>query len=210
MRGEHVGEKYSMITIIGKTYRNDKLMYVGQCECKTVKLYYLSNLKRGRTTNCGCVHYKKVSEALRKVPKDGERLYSIYTNMKTRCYNENTKIYDRYGKHGVKICDEWLEDFMNFYNWAMANGYSKEFTIDRIDNNKGYYPDNCRWASAYTQCHNRTNSWIIEIDGVKKPAKEWCDINGINYKTAANRRYKGWNDIDCVTIRAGQTKVKCL
>ena len=199
MRGNHNGERYSMITIIGKTHKKGRIMYIGECECGNIKSYYLENLRSGRTTNCGCDHYKQVSKALRKVPADGERLYSIYTNMKTRCYNINNETYARYGKRGIKMCDEWLTDFMNFYNWSILNGYKENLTIDRIDNNKGYEPNNCRWVNNYIQCYNRTNSWIVEIDGVKKPAKEWCDINGVNYKTAANRKYKGWKDIDCVT-----------
>ena len=84
MRGNHNGERYSMITIIGKTHKKGRIMYIGECECGNIKSYYLENLRSGRTTNCGCDHYKQVSKALRKVPADGERLYSIYTNMKTR------------------------------------------------------------------------------------------------------------------------------
>ena len=199
---DNIGKIYGKITIIEKDKDvgyNKK--YIGLCECGNVKSYYLGNLKQGYTTSCGCIHKEMMSRLHRSHHKTGTRLYSIYINMKTRCYNKKTPNYNIYGGRGIVICDEWLEDFMNFYNWATSNGYEKHLTIDRIDSNGNYEPSNCRWADHTIQNHNRSYSWNIEINGITRNAKEWCEINGVNYKTAHTRKMRGWSDIDCVTIK---------
>lgn len=196
---KYIGEKYGRVTLIQKDEgvgRSKK--YIGLCECGEIKSYYLGNLKRGRTLSCGCLYKESRGKAQKTHGKRQTRLYSIYTNMKTRCYNEKTPNYNRYGGRGVNVCDEWLEDFINFYNWSKKNGYTEHLTIDRIDNDGNYEPKNCRWVDYTVQSHNRGYSWNIEINGVVKNAKEWCEINGVNYKTAHSRKMDGWSDIDCV------------
>lgn len=122
------------------------------------------------------------------------RLYGIWSNMKTRCFTKSYKLYPDYGGRGITVCDEWKNSFMNFYNWAMSNGYSDDLSIDRIDNNKGYYPDNCRWADKSTQSKNRRSTKNITYKGITKCLSEWSKELGIDRRTLNTRIYKyGWS-----------------
>lgn len=121
--------------------------------------------------------------------KSNTRLYSIYSHMKSRCYDSNNDHYKWYAARGITICNEWLNDFMTFYNWSMDNGYRDNLTIDRIDNNKGYSPDNCRWADQTTQVRNRSNTRNIAYNGETKTLTEWCNQLGLSYKTIYARLY---------------------
>ena len=120
----------------------------------------------------------------------GTRLYRIWGNMKTRCYNPNCKEYDRYGGRGIKICSEWIDDFATFENWAYANGYREYLSIDRINNDKGYDPDNCRWADQHTQTRNTSKVNFIEIEGEVKTLAEWAESSGVPYSAVKSRYYK--------------------
>lgn len=108
------------------------------------------------------------------------RIYSIWAGIKNRCYNKNKKEYDRYGGKGLLMCDEWKEDFVKFYEWSIENGYSDDLTIDRIDNTKGYYPDNCRWTDYQTQTLNRSVTKYVDIDGEKFTIPQLSKKYGIN------------------------------
>lgn len=108
------------------------------------------------------------------------RLFSIWSGIKNRCYNKNKDEYIRYGAAGIGMCEEWLEDFMNFYNWSMNNGYADDLSIDRIDNSKGYSPDNCRWVDKETQTLNRSCTKWIEIDGKYYTIPQIAEKYGIN------------------------------
>lgn len=121
------------------------------------------------------------------------RLYSIYRNMLSRCYNKNTSHYLRYGGRGIKVCDEWLSDFKNFYNWSINNGYSNDLTIDRRNNDLDYCPDNCRWVSIKTQCRNTSRNHMVTINNETKTLIEWSEIYNINYKTLRDRLKRGWS-----------------
>lgn len=125
--------------------------------------------------------------------KSNTRLYGIYRGMWCRCYNKNHEHYNQYGGRGITICDEWLHDFMNFYKWAINNGYDDNLTIDRIDNNKGYSPNNCRWVNQKIQLRNRKNTVKINYNGVTKPLSCWAEDLTVPLSRLQNRYYRKWN-----------------
>ena len=107
--------------------------------------------------------------------------------MKGRCGIPGYSGYEHYGGRGISVCDEWKNDFMAFYNWAMENGYTDNLSIDRIDVNGNYCPENCRWADSHTQSNNKRNNRYLEIDGKKKTIAEWAKISGIHPQTITDR-----------------------
>lgn len=131
------------------------------------------------------------------------QLNVIYTNMKARCYNPNDKRYKDYGGRGITICPEWFntekfdgrtsKGFIEFKKWALAHGYQYGLSIDRIDNNKGYSPENCRWITNKEQCNNRRSNHLITYKGKTQNLKQWCDELNYKYTTIYMRIYNsGW------------------
>lgn len=126
------------------------------------------------------------------------RLHGIYYGMRYRCYRTQHAEFHRYGGRGITICDEWLGSYQAFYDWAMANGYRDDLSIDRIDNDKGYSPDNCRWATRKEQQNNCSNSVKVEIDGVVKTLRQWSEEKGIYFNTLYKRYKKGIKGADLI------------
>ena len=153
------------------------------------------------------------SEKTRKHTNERQRIYNIYGLMVSRCYNPSNQAYKDYGGRGIKICQEWLDDRSKFYDWSLANGYKSEYSIDRIDNNKDYCPENCRWTDIYTQANNKRNSLKIFYKGKEQTLKEWCDELELPYKTIHPRiTYQKWSPEKAFTTpinnnEANQTKV---
>ena len=127
------------------------------------------------------------------------RLGRIYHNMKTRCTNPNYDKYKWYGGKGISICDEWMNSYDVFEEWAMSHGYTDKLTLDRIDANKNYCPENCRWVDRKTQANNRTSNRVITYNGQTKTLQEWAEITGINYNTLSNRFKAGWSADEALT-----------
>ncbi len=121
-------------------------------------------------------------------------LHATWDRMKSRCYNPNYEHYDRYGGRGISVCEEWKNDFKAFYDWAMANGYTQSATLDRIDNDGNYCPENCRWATKKQQCNNRSSCVYIEHNGEKRTVTEWANLIGIKPATLYARIFVyGWS-----------------
>lgn len=132
--------------------------------------------------------------------RKGTRLYRIYNGMKTRCYNPNSDSYKYYGARGVSICSEWLNDFSAFKEWALSHGYREDLTIERLDVNGDYTPDNCTWATYKIQANNMRSNHLATIDGVTKNLTEWAEYYGINIKTVRDRLLRGWDLISALTV----------
>ena len=115
------------------------------------------------------------------------RLYRIWLNMKQRCNNPNNKDYAHYGNRGIKVCTEWENSFDSFRDWAIENGYAAELTLDRKNNDRGYCPDNCRWATRKEQVNNRSNNLTFTYKGITHTLVEWSEIYGINSSTLHDR-----------------------
>lgn len=121
------------------------------------------------------------------------RLLKTFAHMKARCYDTNDKRYEDWGGRGIKICDKWLKDREEFVNWSLNNGYEIGLTIDRIDNDGNYCPENCRWVSISENNQNRRSSKYFTINGITKNLQQWCDEYDISRSMVNKRLSMGWN-----------------
>lgn len=164
--------------------------YLCLCECGKEKLVSGSKLKAGSTVSCGCFHKEVISKQFKKHGDCDTRLYYTWCGMLSRCNLKTHANYDNYGGRGIKVCQDWNE-YLNFKNWALDNGYNTDKTIDRIDNDKGYYPLNCRWATLEQQTYNKRTTVFCLINGELLNTKQIADKYGINKKVIYYRLSKG-------------------
>ena len=159
------GEKYGRLTVIEKTDRKQGTNYIYKCRCDCGNIVYVSSGHLGKETfSCGCL--KRECHTTHGMTKS--RIYNIWTLMKQRCCNKSNNVYSQYGGRGIKVCDEWNDNFENFLTWSLKNGYSDNLTIDRINNDGNYEPSNCRWVDMTTQVNNRGVWGEIPYYGIVK------------------------------------------
>lgn len=161
-RVDLTGKRFGRLVVIcragkGKGWQS---LWLCRCDCGSFVVVRHSSLTSGNTKSCGCYHRDYTAITHTKHGHFGDRLYFVWNTMKGRCNNPNNQKYKDYGGRGIKVCDEWANDFMSFYIWAMNNGYDPDApygvtTIDRIDVNGDYCPDNCQWVDMKTQSQNK-------------------------------------------------------
>ena len=200
---EMIGRKFGMLTVIaesGKDHRGE-MMWLCKCECGNITHPITGSvLRNGKSTSCGCYAKRLAIERCSTHRKSQTRLYSIWQGMKARCYRKSHTYYKYYGGRGITICREWQNDFEAFYDWAMDNGYADNLTIDRIDANGNYEPNNCRWATKKEQAMNKRRAILIEINGISKSLLTLSKETGIPYKTLYNRYSKGINGSELLMV----------
>lgn len=154
-----IGKHFNRLMVLGKDHKAKIIRLVCMCRCLNIKSVAQNRLIRGEVKSCGCLQneMRKTMNITHGLTKNRTRpdLYRTWSNIKTRCYNPNWDHYEYYGGRGIKVCDEWLDDYVAFQKWALDNGWSKGLQIDREDNDGDYSPDNCRWVTAKVNSSNR-------------------------------------------------------
>ena len=192
----NIGQQYGHLTVIDYAEPivrpNGDILKAWLCECdcvnKTKRVVDENSLKYNHTKSCGCTRRKTHGLSY-------SRIYKIYYAMLKRCTNKNYHQYDTYGGRGIKVCKEWQDDFMNFYNWSIENGYSDDLSIDRKDVDGDYCPENCVWATIIEQANNKRNNIILTYKERTMNAKEWAKQDDVHipYGTILRRFHDGWN-----------------
>lgn len=206
-----IGRKFGKLEVLEHShYKNGKHYWKCKCECGNIanKAKSSSDLKSGKVRSCGCLRDEMFSINRRKTHgKSKTRLFRIWSSMLQRCYYKNGNAYKDYGARGIEVCEEWRRDFEQFHSWAIGNGYEPDLTIDRIDNNKGYSEDNCRWATYEEQNRNRRNNVIIEYEGESFFISDLATKLGLNKTTLSNRIKSGWEEKELAMVPALNNRI---
>lgn len=165
-------------------YRKGNSVWRCKCDCGNESNVCYSNLINGNTKSCGCIF----NEIFEMHGLTDTRLYTVWANIKARCYYKKDIDYQDYGGRGIIMCEEWRNSFQTFYDWAMENGYDEnaekwQCTIERIDVNGNYEPSNCKWATIKEQANNKTNNFNITYKGETKTLAQWAEDLDLPYKT---------------------------
>lgn len=192
---ELIGKKFGRLTVLslnhsvqnivnGKNWGNVYYLRC-LCDCGNECIIQRNKLIDGNTKSCGCIHREMMVAREYKHGMVKTRIYKCYHDMKSRCYRKTNKDYYNYGKRGIKVCKEWLDKdngFITFKDWALDNDYNDSLTLDRIDSNKDYSPDNCRWSNIIQQANNRNNNNRIQYKGKIYTVAELSRETNISYR----------------------------
>jgi hypothetical protein len=201
--GKRWGSRYNLLgqvfgrwTVIAfdesvKAY--EKSRWICKCECGVEKSVLQDSLLAGRSLSCGCYEYELTSIRSRTHGESSTHLYKAWNSMKERCLYEKFPGYKDYGGRGIVICDEWVNDYLTFKEWALNNGYAKTLSLDRIDVNGNYTPQNCRWITMSEQQHNKRTNVFLEYNGERHTLAQWGMITGLGKSTIISRKNKGWS-----------------
>lgn len=189
-------QRFGRLTVLGDSgeRRGHCVVWDCVCDCGVRCKIVGYSLTKGDTVSCGCYHREAASKRLKQLNTthqlSRERVYKIWKGIIGRCYNKNEKDYARYGGRGITVCDEWRNDVAAFKDWALASGYDDGLTIERINVNKGYSPDNCTWIPRGMQAYNRRNT--TRYKGMALCI--WSKKLRLNQDTVYNRVHRlGWS-----------------
>lgn len=190
-KNDLTNQKYENLTVIEYVGQRGRRRTIWRCKCDCGNIIEVdgSHLKTGHTKSCGCLSQNRIKYLNYKTGESKSKLYLVYRNMLNRCYREKDKNFKHYGGRNIKVCPEWLgkNGYLNFSKWAKENGYKEDkrgiCTLDRMDVNGNYCPDNCRWVSQIIQCNNRRITRKIQINGEVDTVSNMSRKHNINYNT---------------------------
>lgn len=192
---DYTEKKYGYLTALEFIKRENKKTYWKcKCDCGKEIIIPITYLTSGDTKSCGCYRKKVAKNNAKTIHNMSKsRLYRIWIEIKRRCYNIDRENYKYYGGRGIIVCDEWKKDFMSFYNWAIKNGYKDNLTIDRINNDGNYEPNNCRWATIKEQNNNMRTNHYIYYENKKYTMSQFAEKYNIPYYIVKNRIRHNWS-----------------
>jgi len=184
------GKRFGNLVVTGfNGIRKNSLYYWNcKCDCGNTSIVQTGHLNNGNIKSCGCLRIKKITTH----NESRTKLYHVWQNMKDRCFNAKSQLFILYGKRGITVCKEWLENYETFKAWAISNGYKEGLSIDRINVNGNYEPSNCRWADSKTQNNNLRSNHTLTYNGETKTLTQWAEFFGLKPVTLSRRIKKGW------------------
>jgi hypothetical protein len=192
-----VGRRFGRLTVIERGTNKDNgrvITWICKCDCGTYTTVRAPHLVNGTSCSCGCLRIERLQEVVtthgHSIGRVATSEFSIWTNMRSRCRNQNADGYINYGGRGITVCDRWDRSFEAFFE-DMGPRPSPRHSIDRINNNGPYAPENCRWATKQEQARNSRQNHLIEIDGVTRCVAEWSEISGVLHSTITGREKAG-------------------
>lgn len=186
------GERFGRLLVEGTSGYNKhhQLYWKCECECGKYKEVLGSSLRNGMTQSCGCLQKEAASKINYKHGMAKTPIFNIWWSMMQRCYDKNSQAYNRYGGRGINVCNQW-QQFEGFY--ADMGDKPKDMSLDRIDNNGDYSPENVKWATAKDQANNRKSNVVLEHNGKKQTMQQWSDELGLKVGTVWARLNRGWD-----------------
>jgi hypothetical protein len=205
IRIDLTGHVFGRLTVVSFSHKDKSGHSCWHCKCECGKEIIVSfgQLKQGITRSCGCLRREMASI---NNSKHGDshggkqsRLYRIWMGMRSRCNNPHSKDFYLYGKRGIAVCESW-DAYENFRDWALSKGYNNKLSIDRVDSNLGYSPDNCRWVNNLIQANNKRNNLLITAFGETRTISDWGRVLGIRATTIRLRFHKGYSPEEALSV----------
>ena len=210
-----IGKRFGRLVVIGRVENDkyNKIRYLCKCDCGEEKTILRNSLVSKRTVSCGCLQKERAKSVNAKHNHTRSPIYSVWQNMIQRCNNYRNKQYKDYDKRKIKVCYRWSNKNTNgFENFLKDMGYppTNKHQIDRIDNNKGYYKENCRWVLPKINCRNKRNNHTLKYNNKEQCITDWSETTGINKKTIKSRIERGWSPEKTLTtpVRKIKRKIK--